>query len=185
MGEDVTANVATIGPGPRPPHRRRARRARRSGARSTCRSPSSHALNEAQERQGLAPLRQPPQHRGGLAAPEGRQPSPPPANLALLELPAGRGRRAVPPSPPTTRPSSTSGRWASRSTRGSRCSRPRGGPPRTAGAGRSTGTTSTTRSTAWWSRSTTSPCATRSASRPRRPAGPSPTSSRPRSAPRG
>ncbi len=49
--------------------------------------------------------------------------------------------------------------------------------------GRSTATTSTTRSTAWWSRSTTWPSATSWAPRPRRPAGPSPTSSRPRSAP--
>ena len=55
----------------------------------------------------------------------------------------------------------------------------------TACTGRSTATTSTTRSTAWWSRSTTWPCATSWARRPRRPAGPSPTSSRPRSAPPG
>ena len=62
------------------------------------------------------------------------------------------------------------------STASTRCSR-------SAATGRSTATSSTTRSTAWWSRSTIWPCNAGSAPPREPPGGPSPTSSRPRSGP--
>ena len=91
---------------------------------------------------------------------------------------------AGPSSPATTRRSSSSAALGFPvnpeirvSTTSTRCTP-------TAGTGRSTATTSATRSTAWWSRSTTSPSASCSASRRGRRGGRSPSSSRPRSAPR-
>ena len=54
VGEDVTANVATIATRARRPRRARGLpRASRSAARCTCPSRSSRTLNERQEREGL------------------------------------------------------------------------------------------------------------------------------------
>ena len=63
----------------------------RSAARSTCRSPRSRRSTSRQERGRQAALRQPPQHRGRLAAPEGPAITGV-ARPVVLVLPAGRGR---------------------------------------------------------------------------------------------
>ena len=71
VGEDVTANVRTIDVDPQAA----GRRARRTVARGAGRGLHAHrgvrALNEAQVEAGLRVVRQPPQHRRRLAAPEG------------------------------------------------------------------------------------------------------------------
>ena len=113
VGEDVTENIRTIADVPDRLPDGRARPARGAGrglhAARTLRGAQPAPRQEA----GLRRLRQPPQHRGGVAAPEGpgddRQPGP-----ALLGLPGRRGRGRARPSPATPRRWTGSGRWASR-----------------------------------------------------------------------
>ncbi len=185
VGEDVTANVRTIAAIP--------------GHLAATDDPSPSVLevrgevymplsafeelNRRQVAEGGPGVRQPPQRRRRLAAPEGpehhRQPGP-----VVLGLPArgDGGRPARSPSHSRDPRVPAPGRLP----RQPRDPRPSGASTRstsTAGTGWPTATTSTTRSTAWWSRSTTWPSAGSWAPPRRRPGGPSPSSSRPRSAP--
>ena len=86
-GEDVTANVRTISV---IPHELPKGAPEVLEVRGEIYMPIAvfEALNEAQVEAGLGGVRQPPQHRGRLAAPEGRRHHRVPG-AGVLELPAG------------------------------------------------------------------------------------------------
>ena len=102
VGEDVTANIRTIADVPDTLPDGRARPAGGAGRGLHAARRRSRRSTRRQAAAGLRRLRQPPQHGGRVAAPEGpgdhRQPGP-----AVLGLPARRGPRAGPPSPATPR----------------------------------------------------------------------------------
>ena len=123
---------------------------------------SFERLNEAAAAPAPA-VRQPAQLGGGQPAPEGRLDHRP-ARPGVLVVPARRRRGRTGADQPPSR-STTSGRWACRSTPRRRRSRRSTTCSATASTGRSTATTSTTRSTASSSRSTTSTSAHGSGSR--------------------
>ena len=148
---------------------------------------SFEALNERAAAGGPTPLREPPQRRGRQPAAEGpaRHRA---ARAVVLVLPARRGARRPGPADGVRQPSRDAAVPRRARLPGEPADPRRRRPrrrvrvlPRT---GRSTATTCPTRSTARWPRSTTSPSARSWASRPARRGGRSPTSSRPRSAPR-
>ena len=174
-GEDVTANVATVGS---VPHRLRSavgRAPTRLEVRGEVYMPTAEfaAHERAPARPRRARLRQPPQRRRRLATPEGpgghRHP---PARL--LGLPDRRGRRrqanaAGVPERQSADASSCSGRRDSRSVPTWTVVTGLDGSWRAAASSRPGGTTSATSSTGWWSRSTTSRCTRRSGSTSRAP----------------
>ena len=169
-GEDVTANVAH--------HRRPARPAAARGApevlevRGEIYMPIA-AFERAQRGPGrgrAAHLRQPPQHRGRLAAPEGPGDHRHRASWRSGATSSGE----VEGGPDLRHPRTRRSTWLRDARlpgqpRGPAARRRSTRSTRTACTGRSTATTSTTRSTAWWSRSTTWPCATSSGSTSKAP----------------
>ena len=152
VGEDVTENVAH--------HRRHpraastgdepARRARGAGRGLHAASPPSRSSTSARPRPAAAPLRQPPQLRRRLAAPEGPDDHRQPRAARSGPTSSARSRAARVPAATPRRstaceaaglPVNPEIRTARLARRGLRLL------PRT---GSSTATTSTTRSTAWW-----------------------------------
>ena len=102
-GEDVTANVRTIDVLPERLPAGAPARARGAGRDL----PAHRHLREAQPgsgRDGATHLCQPPQHGGGLAAPEGPDHHRG-APAEVLDVPGGPGRGRARARPPTTRPS--------------------------------------------------------------------------------
>ena len=183
-GEDVTENVRTIDQVPsawaraRPP-------CSRCGARCTWRCPPSGRSTSARWRPTPRPFVNPRNAAAGaLRQKDPRVTAEPRAGPVDVPARRGRGRaRRFTSHHETLDWLGSLGFPVNPEIR--RRERPRRGARATASTGRSTATTSTTRSTGWWSRSTTWPGASCWDPPPRRPAGRSPTSSRPRSAPPG
>ena len=155
VGEDVTANVATIGGVPQRLPGRRAPDVLEVRGEVYMPVASFERLNEAAEAAGTRPFVNP---RNAAAGSLRQKDASITAHRDLsfwayqLGQVDGRARR----SPRTPRRSSTSPRSACRSTPRPGCSRRSTRCSPTASTGRSTATTSATRSTASWSRSTTS-----------------------------
>ena len=162
VGEDVTANVATIGAVPRKldaAERVGRRPCSRCAARCTCRWPASSGSTR--------PPRRPARGRSSTratrrrAACARRTPRSPPSAIWRSGRTSSAPSRAARRSPATPSRSTTCARSGCRSTRRRRRSRRSTTCSATASTGRSTATTSTTRSTASSSRSTTSTSAPR------------------------
>ncbi len=147
VGEDVTANIRTIADIPERLPKGAPRLLEVRGEIYMRLERVRGAEPPAGRRRGQA-AREPPQHRGRLAAPEG-----PRGDRARASSRCGPTSwvpsRAARRSPPTTRRSTSCATWASRSTRRSAGRRRSTRCTTSASAGRSVATTSTTRSTAW------------------------------------
>ena len=161
------------------PAARRARSCSRCAARSSSRSPASPTLNAALVEAGKAPFANPRNAAAGsLRQKDPRVTASRPLRLVVHGIGAHHGLRRRDRQSGRTSALRELGPAGLRPLPGGRLARRGAGLHRALPA--STGTTSSTRSTAWWSRSTSRRCSAGSA-RPRaRRAGRSPSSTRPR-----
>ena len=111
-GEDVTANIATLDEVPADLGRK-APPVLEIRGEVYMSMPAFAALNAASGGEGPAPLREPPQRGRRCAAPEGLVDHGQPRAVAVDATSSARSR-AVPPSPPTTRRSTSSATLVSR-----------------------------------------------------------------------
>ena len=136
------------------------------------------ALNASLVEDGQGAVRQPPQQRGRVVAPEGSRGHRPPQ--AADDLPRAGPHRRLPPGHPARRLPGAAGLGAAGLRAHQACRRPGRGAGAHRLLGRAPPRRRRTKSTVWWSKSTRCRCSAGWVPRRGRRAGPSPTNTRPK-----